>query len=121
MSQHNVFGGDDSEDEDKVRDEAVTGFDSGVVRRYVMTCADRLILDTRATAKSTKRSSGLSLYPHKPTLTGGRKRKRHRDTGQTKNSPSSRVIAQRLAKSLTMVLSALDCRQPQMQSRRRFL
>ncbi|TIA80576.1 hypothetical protein E3P98_02611 [Wallemia ichthyophaga] len=32
MSQYNVFGGDDSEDDDKVSDQAVTGFDGGVLK-----------------------------------------------------------------------------------------
>ena len=36
MSKYNVFGGDDSEDEDKIRDEVVTGFDGGVLKRYVV-------------------------------------------------------------------------------------
>ncbi|TIA86678.1 hypothetical protein E3P99_03600 [Wallemia hederae] len=32
MSKYNVFGGDDSEDEDNIRDEVVTGFDGGVLK-----------------------------------------------------------------------------------------
>lgn len=62
MSQYNVFGGDDSEDDDRVSDQAVTGFDGGVLKRYVIAWARDAFLTLERQQRQQREAAAFG-YP----------------------------------------------------------